>query len=338
MAESMFYSWLRHIKSCQIVQTNWTVSPLWKINHEDELQAIMNETESFFEKKYGYGIYKKNRSLSQLIRQGECDVIGMHFDENWQITAYAIDVAFHESGLNYGSHDDTVMRVIKKCIRTAMCIYGCFDLVTAEVFFASPKINPAETRALIPCLAEAEEILRENGLGYNIHLIANENFNTEVLQPLTEVSGQISDTTELFMRSRQMYNMFFEKPHISPSHTGIFQQQLQQERNINRSDNYKDMAVGMIARTILRQMLTDHCATEAEIGFMQSAEYSKQFFHLNYPLLVPADSTYEKVRYYAAPLTIYGKSYKMCSQWFETPSNDDRPYLLKWIETHKHSN
>lgn len=139
MAESMFYSWLRHIKSCQIVQTNWTVSPLWKINHEDELQAIMNETESFFEKKYGYGIYKKNRSLSQLIRQGECDVVGMHFDENWQITAYAVDVAFHESGLNYGSHDDTVMRVIKKCVRTAMCLYGCFDLVTAEVFLLLQK-------------------------------------------------------------------------------------------------------------------------------------------------------------------------------------------------------
>ena len=26
MGESLFYSWLRHVKECQIVQTNWKVS------------------------------------------------------------------------------------------------------------------------------------------------------------------------------------------------------------------------------------------------------------------------------------------------------------------------
>ena len=43
---------------------------------------------------------------------------------------------------------------------------------------------------------------------------------------------------------------------------------------------------------------------------------------------------FDEVRYYADPLTIYGESYFLCSQWFEVSANNDRPYLLKWLEEH----
>lgn len=37
MGESLFYSWLRHVKECQIVQTNWKVSSQWSLSDADEL-------------------------------------------------------------------------------------------------------------------------------------------------------------------------------------------------------------------------------------------------------------------------------------------------------------
>lgn len=40
MGESLFYSWLRHVKECQIVQTNWKASPQWQLQHEDKLIEI----------------------------------------------------------------------------------------------------------------------------------------------------------------------------------------------------------------------------------------------------------------------------------------------------------
>ena len=52
MGESLFYSWLRHVKECQIVQTNWTTSQKWNLLHEDELQQIMTKTEERFQQKY----------------------------------------------------------------------------------------------------------------------------------------------------------------------------------------------------------------------------------------------------------------------------------------------
>lgn len=32
IGESLMISWLRHIKECQIAQTNWKPSPKWEIN------------------------------------------------------------------------------------------------------------------------------------------------------------------------------------------------------------------------------------------------------------------------------------------------------------------
>ena len=45
MGESLFYSWLRHVKECQIVQTNWTTSSQWQLSNEDRLEDIMARTD-----------------------------------------------------------------------------------------------------------------------------------------------------------------------------------------------------------------------------------------------------------------------------------------------------
>ena len=94
------------------------------------------------------------------------------------------------------------------------------------------------------------------------------------------------------------------------------------------------MKVGQLAQRVLGKMLREGAATEEEIDAMQTAEHSKEHFDLQYPLLVRLDSNYDKVRYYVKPIWIYGVRYLMCSQWFETPANNDRPYLLKWIALH----
>lgn len=123
MGESLFYSWLRHVKECQIVQTNWKVSPQWTLSNKEDLEKLCLISEKYFETKYGYKIFKQNASLSQILQQGECDAVGISLAGEVN-SVYAVDVAFHEAGLNYGSKDETVMKVIAKTIRTAMCLWG----------------------------------------------------------------------------------------------------------------------------------------------------------------------------------------------------------------------
>ncbi|CAM4446719.1 hypothetical protein [Paenibacillus tarimensis] len=142
IGESLLLSWLKHIKECQLVQMNWKPSVKWEIKNRQTLERLMANSADFFAGKYGYDLYKGNKSINQLIGQAEVDVIGVNYDEQTP-QIYGIDVAFHEGGLNYGSKEETVARIIKKILRTAMCLHDYVGNAAGTIIFASPKINPA---------------------------------------------------------------------------------------------------------------------------------------------------------------------------------------------------
>lgn len=320
MGESLFYSWLRHVKECQVVQTNWKVSSQWTLLHEDELEAIKEKTDTFFHEKYGYDIYKKNASLAQIIQQGESDAVGIAFLDGSTKT-YAVDVAFHESGLNYGSKDVTIMKIINKCIRTAMCLYGFMNVRDAEVIFASPKIHNSVLSIAEPCIMDAQTILNELGYAFTFRIIANTEFKTTVLDPILMVSDGIADTNELFLRSYQMLQMFEEE--------------VKAEEVPHASSSYGELKIGKLARIMVPRVLQSGKVPDYEFERMFTAEYSKEVFDLSYPVLTRLDEPYDKARYYSTPIEVGNAKYLLCSQWFEVPANNDRPYLEKWIAEHQ---
>lgn len=332
MGESLFYSWLRRVKDCQIVQNNWKPSPQWNLMHVDDLEFLWNTFSTNIEKKYGYKVFKNNASLSQFLQQAECDALGVSVQEG-TIQYYAVDVAFHESGLNYGSREETAAKVLSKCIRTAFCIYGYMDSRSAEIVFASPKINPAVLGDILPCIDVINQVFLENGFHFEVRVICNDAFNTLVLNPILIASDGISDTSELFLRAYQLLSMF-ENPKTS------CRQQTKSSTLPSKSvetDTYNELKIGKLAQTVLRGILENGSITEEELQWLQTPHYSKQMFDLQYPLLAAERSSFDSVRYYAKPLNINGRRFYMCSQWFETPANNDRPYLLRWIERHNGS-
>ena len=206
MAESLFYSWLRHAKGCQMVQTNWKVSPSWTISNEFVIEQMFNELKDYFMKTYNYKVFNKN-SLSQFIKQGECDVLGINV--NCGVNQYyAVDVAFHSDGLNYGSYEKTIYKVISKCIRTAFCLYGFFEASEAEIVFASPKINPRELTGIIPLIQFINDYFTKKGFSYKFRLIYGSDFELNVINPILIASDNVADTNELFIRSYQMLKLF----------------------------------------------------------------------------------------------------------------------------------
>ena len=340
IGESLLVSWLKHIKECQLVQTNWKASSKWELQRRDELEVLMSRSASLCPEHFGYDIYKKTSSLDQLLMQAEIDILGVNFSHD-NNAIYAIDVAFHEAGLNYGSRSETVSRVIKKIIRTAMCLYGYFDIQHGQIIFASPKINPAVNADIDACLPEIKNILGNANMNYDFRIIANQDFNDKILSPVLNVLGDVADTSELFMRSLQLYNMFAEQTAVRQTN----EKQNAKRRIISERrepiqaegiSGFEEMKIGVIARTILRGILESGKISSDEIKLLQHADYSKSTFDLQYPLLIDAEGEQGKhpVRYYAQPLKIHGKYYFMCSEWFETPANNDRPYLIKWLQEH----
>lgn len=219
MCESLIYSWLRHVKGCQIVQSNWKPSPTWTIENMDKAEKLMQSTDTYFQEKYGYEIYKSN-SFSQLISQAESDLVGICTDKE-NTCVYSVEAAFHEGGLNYGGTEETITRIIKKLVRSALCIAGYFNIMQGEIIFASPKINNAVINDLNGRTEELNRLFSENGFGFTARIIANEGFKNEVLEPVMEVSGRVNDTTELFMRSWQLFSMFGQPNTEKLSRSGL---------------------------------------------------------------------------------------------------------------------
>jgi hypothetical protein len=325
MGESLFYSWLRHVKECQVVQTNWKPSPSWQLRDDEKLQHLMDITEEHFQRQYNYGVFKNN-SLSQLLMQAEVDAIGICIADDG-IEVHTVDVAFHKEGLLYGSgRQETVKQVIKKSVRSAMCMVGYFGITKGEIIFASPKIHNAVVNDLEPCTADLNEIFAVNGYGFTVRIIANDDFNDIVLKPILIASDGISDTSELFMRGYQLVKMFGDK-------RSTRQKVARQVSDmIVSNDTLSELKIGKIAQTFLREALESAKADDNEVSLMMTKDYSKSMFGIDFPLLVPADEEYDSVRYYAKPLIIRSKSYRLCSQWFEAPMNNDRPFLLAWLE------
>ena len=338
IGESLFYTWLRHLKECQLVQTNWKASPHWHLENVDELEQLKTTIDTHYTQTYNYGIFKKNASLSQLLQQTECDALGISIQDD-KIRYHAVEVAFHEAGLNYGTRAETVGKVLAKFVRIAFCLYGHFLTKDAEIVFASPKINPAILKDLVPCIEDLNTLFAKSGYNFSFTLIANEMFYEEVLKKIEVVSEGISDTTELFLRSYQLCKMFSEMKPLRKQTLSQSEEvpSVQIEMDEICETNYSQFKVGQIARIFLRQMLESGCASEEEISAMQTKEYSKKVFDLQFPLLLKVDQEDNPPnRYYATPLMINGVKYYLCSEWFEkVNANNDRPYLIKWIEAHR---
>jgi hypothetical protein len=166
----------------------------------------MKASGELFSAKYGFNIYR-GASFRQVLTQAEADAVGVSVTDSG-ISVCAIDVAFHEAGLNYGEKKKTVEKVVQKLLRTAMCVSGYFGTNDGDIIFASPKIHRAVTAELAPCVADVNGLFTEIGFGFKAEIIANGEFNTQVLKPILTASAGVADTSELFMRAYQLMKMF----------------------------------------------------------------------------------------------------------------------------------
>ena len=159
MGESLMLSWLKHAKECKITQLNWKPSSNWNTYNEKEVEALYNNAILHFP------VFKQNSNLEQIIKQAEIDILGLSYENNTTYY-YAVDIAYHESGLNYGSKDETIERISKKLLRSAFLLYLYFDVKDGEIIFASPKINSAVYYDLEKQIDKISKFMSAQGFQY----------------------------------------------------------------------------------------------------------------------------------------------------------------------------
>jgi hypothetical protein len=212
IGEFLVFSWLKHIKECQLVQLNWKASQKWKLNNEDKIKNIQKFCEEFFSAK-GHPISLfGNKKYSQTLKQYECDAIGISLSPTDPSKYYAIEVAFHADGLLYGKDSSsTVVKVLQKFVSIALCLLGYFNIEKAEVIFSSPKVGLNTLNEINIHVKDLNDLFFQNGYGFNFTLIANDDFNDKILSPVLKLGKKITDSNELFARAGILINMFGKK-------------------------------------------------------------------------------------------------------------------------------
>ena len=151
-------------------------------------------------------------SFTQFLKQAEIDVLGINFIEK---RVYAIDVAYHEGGLNYQNKERTIKNLKKKLLRSYLILRSYFpEDYTYEIIFASPKVggmlNKELDNATDELKALIESVLSKGNVEFKY--IANEKFKVEILDQTIEASRDDADTNELFLRSYKLISMPYTKP------------------------------------------------------------------------------------------------------------------------------
>lgn len=214
MGESLGVSWMKHEKGCDFVQTNWKVSPSNEWKHLDEIQRILDELKERFGEA-SYDIFG-NDGAAQIVRQSECDVLGIANLPNGGIRINALEVAIHlrGDGLHYSGYkqanpttrtnvsDD---KVVAKLFGIAMTLYASMDNRDGEIAFASPIATDAILNSINERLALLTAVLEEHGFGFTFRMYANRDFYTMILRRVMSVVDSVADTNELFLRAMQIY-------------------------------------------------------------------------------------------------------------------------------------
>ncbi len=192
IAESLVLSWLRHVQGCTVTQLSWKPSPSWQLSNEHVLRQEFERIRTLAIDTIGVPIFRQGE-FAQFVRQAEIDVLGVRFPHG-SATAQVIAVnsAFHEGGLNYGSADETVGRVLKKLLRAALAIEGYLKVGEAQVVFATPKVAEPIRTAIERHVADLEVVFADRasaGPRLRFRLIANGDFSDEILQPVLDRGG-----------------------------------------------------------------------------------------------------------------------------------------------------
>lgn len=199
MGESLIYSYLRHVKKCLFTQTNWKASSSW-----DYTPTIYSEAKAIFEiilANPDFGSIFPS-SFEQTLKQAEVDVLGIDSANN----IYAVDIAYHEDGLQYGDKNETRDRVSKKLLRTMLLLKLYFPSSNHHIIFCSPKVTPATHDRIKAVIKSIRDGYENNDIIFDY--FANSDFNEKIMKPTLKGIRNEPDSSELFSRSIKLFELF----------------------------------------------------------------------------------------------------------------------------------
>ena len=310
MGESLMYSWLRHVKGCQIAQTNWKASPTWDMKYFMEAQDLYSR---FLEEARTQGLVEDECkiSLKQSLYQTEIDVIGLNktsLNHNGKI--YAAEVAYHSDGLHYNKNgkNNSTGKVISKLIKNAVAVYAIWGNIEAEILFVTPDSNRLN-QSIQNDITKLNNLAKTYGLKFQFRFVADDDFYLRIIHPVYIMSQGVNDSSEMFLRAQKLLGI-----------SGV----LSVKNNLKNPDSFDEFgAVGEIANKALRAVLSNKNINKKIIDGLQPLISSST--------LTPLVNTVPhglSNRYYKTPIMAKNGEFYLCNNWFENKKTDLIDYII----------
>ena len=320
IGESLACSYLRHVERCWLVQANWKAPEHWGRRLTDaELEALFEEMKRLFDPDGA--VFKQMKNAAQFLKQGEIDVVGV--DQEGGV--HAMEVAFHEAGLNYGSTAETKNRVLKKMLRTLLILRAHHPPRTPlHIYFLSPKVNPAVQRPLEEKFAALQTAYPD----VKWRLRTNTDFVNRIVKPTLENASDVADSSELFVRSAKLLDL-----------AGLLRSTQDEEDPDEDDDDEGADNIGEVqplVKALMGTLLVAHPAllSDAEKSNLQDNVYCKRTIGLRigFPLIRRVELGRKgndgQDRYYARR---YG-DFHVCNHWGKRYHCANAKSLLAWVE------
>lgn len=310
VCESLACSYLRHVKRCWIVQANWKAPGDWGRHQDAELFSEMKQ-------RFGDRVFKNTKDVGQFFKQGEIDVVGV--DQKGSV--HAIEVAFHEDGLNY---EDTEKRVLKKMLRTRFILRTYHSSqIRIHIYFLSPKVRPNVQQSLETTFAA----LQSEYADVEWHLLTNDDFVESIVKPTIDNASTVADSSELFVRSAKLLKIAGYRL-TTPLVTAA------QPTPTRPGSEVQVQSLVPIVQGLMQTLLVDHPSllSDAEkISLTDNAHCKEKLgLRIGFGLIRKTGCGREikgYPRYWAKP---YGDFY-VCSQWSRSHCYNARS-LLNFVE------
>lgn len=325
IGESLGYSFLRHVKKCWLVQTNWKASDDWPKHLKDsDLEQEFSDMRRKFA-QYG-SVFGKTTSSSQLLKQSEIDVVGVGFSGD----IYAVEVAFHENGLQYGPKQETQKRVLKKMLR-AKFLLDAYQLADGKqhIYFVSPKVH----QGVKPGLDEVFAWLKkEYSEGVDWQLLTDDKFVSDLLVPTLNKAKGVADTSELFMRSVKLLELggvFRLGDVVSSPH----QETLSARQDPESETDLIQPLVQNLMQTLLDE--SSSLLTESDISNLMDRGYCQERLGLElggFALLRRKEDGREISGHDRYWVKVYADRFYVTSQWWKDSHHRNAAALLSWVE------
>lgn len=310
MGESLMYSWLRHVKGCQIAQTNWKVSPTWDMKYFMEAQDLYSR---FLEEARTQGLVEDECKISfkQSLYQTEIDVIGLNktsLNHNGKI--YAAEVAYHSDELHYNKNgkNNSTGKVISKLIKNAVAVYAIWGNIEAEILFVTPDSNRLN-QSIQNDITKLNNLAKTYGLKFQFRFVADDDFYLRIIHPVYIMSQGVNDSSEMFLRAQKLLGI-----------SGV----LSVKNNLKNPDSFDEFgAVGEIANKALRAVLSNKDINKKIITGLQPLISSST--------LTPLVNTVPhglSNRYYKTPIMAKNGDFYLCNNWFVNKKTDLIDYII----------